>query len=118
MKTKINYLFPPEQINTLPSWRFVLHFKAPQDRREAQTLAATEHLKSLQLKTVTFPSGLDTPCYEAKTDTVAIAIEVPEERRRQAGSLADYESDFWKIYAAMIDCGFGDVYYEAVDWRA
>jgi len=117
MKTAINYLFPPEQINTLPSWRFVLHFKAPKDRREAQTLAAAEQLKSLQLKAVTFPSGPDTPCYEAKTDTVAIVIEVPEARRRQTGSLADYESDFWKIYAAMVDRGFGDVYYEAVDWR-
>src|SRR5262245_29880154 len=117
MKTGINYLFPPEQINTLPSWHFVLHFKAPKDRREAQTLAAAEQLKSLQLKVATFPSGLDRPCYEAKTDTVATVIEVPEARRRQAGSLADYESDFWKIYAAMVDCGFGDVYYEAVDWR-
>ena len=94
-----------------------LHFQAPQDRREAQTLAAAEQLRSLQLKTVHSRLASTTPCYEAKTDTVAIAIEVPEEGRRQAGSLADHESDFWKIYAAMVACGFGDVYYEAVDWR-
>lgn len=113
----IKHLFPPDQINALPSWRFVLHFKAPKDRREAETVRAWERLKSLQLKAVMFPAGFDKPHYEVKTDTVAVAIEVPEARRRQAGCLADYESDFWKVYAAMLDCGFGDVYYEAVDWR-
>jgi hypothetical protein len=113
----INHLFPPEQINNLPSWRFVLHFKAPKEHREAQTVCATGKLKSLQMKVVTFPSGVDSLPYETGTDTVAIILEVPEACRKKAGSLADYESDFWKIFAAMLDCGFGDVYYEAIDWR-
>jgi len=115
--TGINYLFPPDQINVLPSWRFVLHFKAPTDQRAAQTTRVAEKLKSLALTAVTFPPDDDMPAYEPKTNTVAIGIEVTEARRQQAGSLADYESDVWKIFAAMHDCGFGDVYYEAVDWQ-
>ena len=40
-----------------------------------------------------------------------------EDRRRRPNSLADYESDVWKVMGIVMCEGFGDVYYEAVDWR-
>ena len=52
-----------------------------------------------------------------ETGTVGVPIQVPEERRRPPNSLADYESDVWKIYRHMVSAGFGDLYYEAIDWR-
>jgi hypothetical protein len=111
----IKHLFPPERINKLPSWRFVLHFKAPSNAAEA-TRQAVERLKTVTLKAAIFPFGLDDLAAD-KNGMVAVPIEVPESRRKEAGSLADYESDFWKICAAMMTFGFGDIYYEAVDWR-
>src|SRR5262245_12944168 len=112
----INYLFPPDKINDLATWRFVLHFKAPNSSPADQIKCASGGLKTLSLKAVTFPFGVDELSYAAKTGTVAVPIEVPQTRRQQPGSLADYESDVWKIFAAMMTCGFGDLYYEAVDW--
>jgi hypothetical protein len=111
----INHLFPPNKVNELPTWRFVLHFKAPANAADA-TKQAVERLKTVTLKTVAFPFGLDALAPDDR-GMVAVPIEVPESRRRQMGSLADYESDFWKICAAMMTFGFGDVYYQAVDWR-
>ena len=116
-KVSINYLFPPDQIEELPSWRFVLHFEAPELFRERRTRKAAEQLSSATFRVVTFPFGLDELAYDAKTNTVDLPIEVPQERREQTGSLADYESDIWKIFGNMAECGFGDLYYEAVDWR-
>jgi hypothetical protein len=113
----INYLFPPDKINDLPTWRFILHFKAPNSSPNEQIKNAIEQLKAVALKAVTFPFGVETLSYEAKNATVAVAIEVSESRRKQLGSLADYESDFWKICAAMMKCGFSDVYYQAADWK-
>jgi hypothetical protein len=48
---------------------------------------------------------------------VSVPIEVPDDRRRRPNSLTQYESDVWKIMGNMARCGFGDVYYEAVDWH-
>ena len=112
----INHLFPPDKINTLATWRFILYFKAPAERVE-QMAAAAAGLKALQLKAVTFPFGFTAEDYDAKNNVARVAIEVSEERRRQPSALTDYEADFWKICAAMMGCGFGDLYYEAVDWR-
>ena len=113
----INHLFHPEKINDLPTWRFILHFKAPNSAPTEQIKNAAEQLKSVSLKAVLFPFGLNELSYDPKNGTVAVPIEVPEPRRKQAGSLADYESDFWKICAAMMKCGFGDLYYQAADWH-
>jgi hypothetical protein len=47
-----------------------------------------------------------------------VPIEVSPERRRRPSSLAEYESDFWKVCGNMAGAGFtGDIYYEAVDWK-
>jgi hypothetical protein len=61
--------------------------------------------------------GLDDLKYDANTKAVAVPIEVPAERRAQPNALADYESDVWKIYGNMVAAGFGDLYYEALDWK-
>ena len=116
-KTGISYLFPPDQINNLPSWRFVLHFQAPKLFRERRLKNVSVQLKSATFKAVTFPIDLSALPYDAKQNVVSVPIEVSESRRRQPGSLADYESDVWKIYGNMVECGFGDLYYEAIDWR-
>jgi hypothetical protein len=119
-KTSINYLFPPDQIERLPTWRFVLHFKTPPLLREGGLEGglkkATDGLKSAEWKIIEFPLGFDNLPFDAKAGTVRVPIEVSEERRRRPNSLADYESDVWKVCGHMVGAGFGDLYYEAIDW--
>ena len=116
-KTSINYLSPPDQIESLPTWRFVLHFKAPSLFRERSLKRATDELKAVDWKIIEFPLGLDNLSFDVDTGTVGVPIQVPEERRRSPNSLADHESDVWKICGHMVSAGFGDLYYEAIDWR-
>jgi hypothetical protein len=115
----INYLFPADQISNLPTWRFVLHFMAPIAFEPAMLERAIAQLKATDWKIVTFPDGLDSLSLSEESNAVGVPVEVSEKRRRRPNSLADYESDFWKINFNMIDCGFGDLYYEAVDvdWK-
>jgi hypothetical protein len=115
-KTAINYLFPSNQITKLPTWRFVLHFMAPADYTPATLASAIADLKAAEWKIVSFPFGLDALSIDPTGKAVSVPIEVPEDRRRP-GSLADYESDVWKIIGNMVASGFGDLYYEAVDWK-
>ena len=113
----INYLFPPDQVMNLPTWRFVLHFEVTpeyQDKHRQQVIA---NLKAAQWKIVTFPFGLDSLALDEAGRALSVPIEVPEESRRRPNSLADYESDAWKIMGNVICEGFGDIYYEAVDWQ-
>jgi hypothetical protein len=116
-KTSINYLFPPDRVDSLPTWRFILHFEAPSWFRAGKTAKAASALRSAEFKAITFPFGLDTLEFDAQNNTVAVKIEVTQERRAQPGSLADYESDFWKVYGNMLEHGFGSVFYQAVDWH-
>lgn len=116
-KTSINYLFPPDKINELVTWRFVLHFIAPTFFRERKTREAISNLKAASFKMVTFPSGLDELTYDVKTKAVSVPIEVSPDRRARPNALADYESDVWKIHGIMVAAGFGDLYYEALDWK-
>ena len=116
-KTSINYLFPPDKINELATWRFVLHFIAPTLFRERKTREAIANLKAAQFKAVTFPFGLDDVKYDEDKKVVSVPVEVTAERRAQPNALADYESDIWKIYGNMVAAGFGDLYYEALDWK-
>lgn len=113
----INCLFPADQIDSLPTWRFVLHFMAPTDFQPAMLERAIAQLKATDFKIVTFPDGLDSLALSDESNAVGVPVEVSEKRRRRPNSLADYESDFWKINFHMLDCGFGDLYYEAVDWK-
>ena len=116
-KTSINYLFPPDRIDSLPTWRFILHFKVPNDFSAVTASQATSRLKALEWKAIAFPIELDTLGVDDRNQTFGIPIEVPEVRRRQPGALSDYESDVWKIYGNVLEFGFGDLYYEALDWH-
>ena len=80
-------------------------------------MKAMAALKSAEFKAVQFPFGLDEPILNRELGTVGVAVEVPPDRRSVAGSRADYESDVWKIYGNMLQQGFGDLFYEAIDWR-
>lgn len=113
----INYLFPPEQIDSLSTWRFVLHFIVPETFGDAEVERAKDLLRAAEWKIVTFPFGLDNLAVDPKSRSLDVPIEVTEERRRRPGALADYESDVWKIFGNLTTCGVGDLYYEAVDWR-
>jgi hypothetical protein len=113
----INYLFPPDQIHNLPTWRFVLHFMVTPQFDQAMLLRAVERLKAADWSIVVFPFGLDGLALDQKGRMVSVPIEVPEDRRRRPDSLAQYESDVWKIIGNMVGSGFGEIYYEAVDWR-
>lgn len=109
----INYLFPPDQIANLPTWRFIFHFpgsSAPDDIE-----AASRALKVAKFKVVQFPSGLDLH-FDPHTSSVDVNVEVPENIRHQNKVLADYESDVWKILGNMASCGYEEVFYEVVDW--
>jgi hypothetical protein len=110
-------LFPPDEINNLSTWRFILHFKVPNDFSAEIANQAMGRLKALEWKAITFPFELDTLRVDDRNQTLGVPIEVPEVRRRQPGALADYESDVWKIYGNVLQFGFGDLYYEAIDWR-
>jgi hypothetical protein len=116
-KVSINYLFPPDQINNLDSWRFILHFKLLNEFRQANLIQVTEKLKNVQWEIIDFPFGLDNLIASDESQTVSIPIEVTEENRSRINALTDYESDFWKVCGNMMENGFGDVYYEAVDWQ-
>ncbi len=114
----INYLFPPDQIYTLPTWRFVLHFVVLPPQDGTALAKAVACLKAAEWKVITFPFGLDSIAYDGATQSVDIAIEVSEERRKKPNSLGDYESDFWKVCGNIAAAGLlGDIYYEAVDWQ-
>lgn len=85
----INYLFPPDQIEQLPTWRFVLHFELPSWFKERKIKKAGQALGAItEWKAIRFACDLnDIPVNEK--GTLDIAIEVPEERRKQSGSLQD-----------------------------
>jgi hypothetical protein len=116
-KSGINYLFPPEEILNLPTWRFVLHFMVTPDYHHSLLRQAIANLKTAQWKIIMFPFSLDTLALDESGEAVSVPIEVPDERRRRPNSLADYESDVWKLMGNMMNDGFGDMYYEAVDWQ-
>ena len=46
-KTGISYLFPPDRINDLPSWRIVLHFAAPRFFSKSKLQKARENGEKL-----------------------------------------------------------------------
>jgi hypothetical protein len=114
--TSINYLFPPDQIHNLPTWRFILHFIAPEHFHETDLKAVKGELKGVEWSIISFPQGIDSIGFDSETGAVDVPIEVPVERRRNSDSLADYESDFWKVCGYMMGAGFWELYYEAVDW--
>jgi hypothetical protein len=109
----INYLFPPDQITNLPTWRFTFHFPGSSDPEAIA--AASRALKQAEFKVVQFPAGLDLQ-FDPSTSSVDVHIEVPEAVRRQSTALADYESDVWKILGNMAGSGYEEVFYEANDW--
>lgn len=109
----INYLFPPDQILKLPTWRFIFHFSGSAD--PAVVGAASTALKNAEFKIVQFPAGRDL-AFDERSSSVDVVVEVPENIRRRAGAFADYESDVWKILGNLASCGYEEVFYEAVDW--
>jgi hypothetical protein len=113
----INYLFPSDQVLNLPTWRFVLHFEVTPAYTDAYRQEAIAALKAAEWKIITFPFDLNTLALDETGRAVSVPIEVPEDRRRRPNSLADYESDVWKVMGNVMCDGFGDVYYEAVDWQ-
>jgi hypothetical protein len=114
----INYLFPPEQVELLPTWRFILHFVVGVPPEASVLVKARAALKSADWKIISFPFGIDAVSYDPVSQSVDVAIEVSEERRKRANSLPDYESDFWKVCGNIMSAGLlGDIYYEAVDWQ-
>lgn len=109
----INYLFPPDQIANLPTWRFIFHF--PGSSNPEDVAAASTALKQADFKVMQFPAGLDLR-FDIQTSSVDVNVEVPEDIRRRNNVLADYESDVCKILGNMASCGYEEVFYEAVDW--
>lgn len=113
----INYLFPPDQIEKLPSWRFVLHFVATPGYHDGLLRQAIMNLKAADWKIIAFPIDLDTLTLDDENNAVSVPIEVSDDRRRRPNSLTEYESDVWKVMGNMMSDGFGEIYYEAIDWK-
>ena len=116
-KTSINYLFPPQEIRELPTWRFVLHFIAPDVAANEAVSSARAALSELQFKALAIAVPIGSLVLDPQNHSLGVPVEVSSERRKQPGSLEDYESDVWKIYGTLIGLGFGDLYYQAIDWR-
>jgi hypothetical protein len=119
-KTRINYLFPPEKINDLLAWHFILHFPYPLFWGKQKLLKANNLLARAEWKIVQFTEAGINQYIQLNLGKriVSINIDVTENERYNEGSLSKYESDVWKILGIMAECGFsGDVYYEAVDWN-
>lgn len=116
-KSGISYLFPPNQILNLPTWRFVLHFEVTPAYHDGFRQQAIANLKAAVWKIISFPIPLDTLTLDQSGRALCVPYEVPEDRRHRANSLTDYESDVWKIMGNVMRDGFGEIYYEAVDWR-
>jgi hypothetical protein len=115
--TAINYLFPPDQIDNLPTWRFVLHFIVPESFGDADIARAKDRLRNAEWKIIQFPFGIDNLAVSSQSKSLDVPIEVTQERRGRPNALADYESDVWKIFGNLAQCGVGDLYYEAIDWQ-
>ncbi len=113
----ISYLFPPDQLGNLPTWRFVFHFETTSDYRDEHRQKAIADLKAATFKIITFPVDLDTLEVDESGRAFSVPVEVQEEHRHKANSLADYESDAWKVMGNVMCEGFGEIFYEAVDWR-
>lgn len=116
-KPGINYLFPPDAIDDLPSWRFQYHFKTPFFGAAKKLRKAAEQIRTVDFKVLVITSDLDQLQIDKKDGAVTIAAEVPEEIRQTEAGREDYESDFWKLWGNMLEFGFKDVFYEAVDWQ-
>lgn len=107
-----------EQVELLPTWRFVLHFVVPVPPEPSALVNAKAALKAAHWKIISFPFSIDAVGYDPVSQTVDVAIEVSEERRKRLNSLSDYESDFWKVCGNIMSAGLvGDIYYEAADWQ-
>jgi len=52
-KSGINYLFPPDEILNLPTWRFVLHFVVTPEFHQGLLDQAITNLKAAQWKIIT-----------------------------------------------------------------
>jgi hypothetical protein len=118
-KTRINYLFPPEKINDLPAWHFILHFRYPLFWGKQKLLKANNLLARAEWKIIQFTEAGKNQYIKLNLGKriLSINIDVTENERYNEDSLSKYESDVWKILGIMAGCGFsGDVYYEAVDW--
>jgi hypothetical protein len=116
-KTSLIHLFPPESIHELPTWRFVLHVTSPTFFKTRALNKAISALTNPGWKVTKLSCQPGEVTISPKTKTLDVPIEVPENLRRSPTALEDYESDFWKLYAALVEAGFGDAYYEAIDWR-
>jgi hypothetical protein len=114
--TSITHLFPPESIDELPTWRFVLHVTSPTFFKTRALNKAISALKERDWKVTILCCQPEELTISPRNKTLDVPIEVPEHHRRSPTGLQDYESDFWKLYASLVSAGFGDLYYEAVDW--
>ena len=114
----INYLFPPEEIENLPKWRFYLHFIAPETYKNDMLDQAREKLRNAEYAIIQFPLDFDEIAYEKSDNSISIPFFVSEEDRAKSDSLERYESDVWKIIGNMASVGFqSEIYYEAIDWK-
>lgn len=116
--SEIHYLFPPEEIENLPKWRFYLHFIAPANYENAMLKAAKDKLLSAAFSIIKFPIGIDEITFEKADNAVSIPYFVSDEDRARNDSLALYEADVKTLTANMAAAGFvSEIYYEAIDWK-
>lgn len=114
----INYLFPPEEINNLPTWRFIFHYVLPRNLDKSVLNKVIEKLKEIEFQVLTFPCGIEKIEYAEVNNSISLPVEVPEAVRRSDEVIIEvYESDVWKIMGNMAGLGLEEVFYEAIDWK-
>ncbi|MCA9061472.1 MAG: hypothetical protein KDA96_00355 [Planctomycetaceae bacterium] len=114
----IHHLFPPDEFQNLPTWRFVLHFVVTPQFNDHILLQVFENLSQTKWDIIRFPDGIDQLGLNDTKEVITIPIEVSESDRSHPDSVERYEADFWKLLGNVMCDGFGDIYYEAVDWHA
>ncbi|MCA9057229.1 MAG: hypothetical protein KDA96_05830 [Planctomycetaceae bacterium] len=113
----IHHLFPPEELENLPTWRFRLHFVVTAAWHYGLLPQAIANLLTAEWKIIEFSQGIENINLNDSGEVLTVAIEVTENRRQRSGAREDYESDVWKVIGNVMSDGLGDIYYEAVDWQ-
>lgn len=84
----INYPFPPDQIDNLPSWRFVFHFPV-ESVEDFDAADIGTQLEAIEFEVIEFPRGFE-PKFVHGRSKLKCAVEVTEKARRRRGALGRY----------------------------
>src|SRR5207249_3788955 len=93
--------FDTSKIHELSTWDFWLHFQIPAGVSDQRLLECVSQLSSKPLVAANASSALTLENFRPAERLYSVALNVPEERRRQPDALSAYESDMWRVMGHM-----------------